>query len=82
MVSEAIFPLIRGMFVHRSGLRFSFRALKVPWSRVSVCGRHYEEGEMSESTMYETIWELIYNGKVLCVCVSSARIRGPFDKNE
>ena len=28
------FPLIRGMFVFRSGLRFSFRALEVPESRV------------------------------------------------
>ena len=29
-----LFPLIRGMFVFRSGLRFSFRALKVPEPRV------------------------------------------------
>ena len=28
------FPLIRGMFVFRSGLRFSFRALEVPEPRV------------------------------------------------
>ena len=28
------FPLIRGMFVFRSGLRFSFRALEVPQPRV------------------------------------------------
>ena len=28
------FPLIRGMFVFRSGLRFSFRALEVPKPRV------------------------------------------------
>ena len=28
------FPLIRGMFVFRSGLRFSFRALVVPEPRV------------------------------------------------
>ena len=28
------FPLIRGMFVFRSGLRFSFQALEVPESRV------------------------------------------------
>ena len=28
------FSLIRGMFVFRSGLRFSFRALKVPEPRV------------------------------------------------
>ena len=27
------FPLIRGMFVYRSGLRFSFRALEVPKPR-------------------------------------------------
>ena len=56
--------------------------VKIEEKVISVCGRHYEEGEMSESTMYETIWELIYNGKVLCVCVSSTWIRGPFDKNE
>ena len=28
------FPVIRGMFVFRSGLRFSFRALEVPEPRV------------------------------------------------
>ena len=28
------FPLIRGMFVFRSGLRFSFRALEVPGPRM------------------------------------------------
>ena len=28
------FPLIRGMFVFRSGLRYSFRALEVPEPRV------------------------------------------------
>ena len=28
------FPLIRGMFVFRCGLRFSFRALEVPKPRV------------------------------------------------
>ena len=31
---EPYFPLIRGMFVFRSGLRFLFRALKVPEPRV------------------------------------------------
>ena len=30
------FPLIRGMFVFRSGLRFSFRALEVPEPRVRI----------------------------------------------
>ena len=31
------FPLIRGMFVFRSGLRFSFRALEVAEPRVRKC---------------------------------------------
>ena len=31
---EPYFPLIRGMFVFRSGLRFLFRALEVPEPRV------------------------------------------------
>ena len=30
VVSEVNFPLIRGMFLLRSGLRFAFRALEVP----------------------------------------------------
>ena len=34
MVSEAIFPINWGIFVLRSGLRFSFWALEVPEPRV------------------------------------------------
>ena len=34
VVSDAIFPLIKGRFLLRSGLRFSFRVLEVPEPRV------------------------------------------------
>ena len=43
------FPLIRGMFVFRSGLRFSFRALEVPEPRVRK--RPYEKVKVAFSSL-------------------------------
>ena len=47
------FPLIRGMFVFRSGLRFSFRALEVPEPRVRK--RSLSLTKMTTTKKYDTL---------------------------
>ena len=73
------FPLIRGMFVFRSGLRFLFRALEVPEPRVrkrplSLTNRAFSSLSVralpvpkrkSKTTIFEQFARLVCDGIII-----------------